>query len=175
MTDKLTAEDWAEIKHGLGFAQTIGSKQIQIDVDHMAQLFERAETAERALGAAQPGVVKPLVWEVPRTGPDEYLSITNLPTLGWRYEVEHCGGRKPFQVKRSRDIQPFAWAETLEQAKAAAYNDLCRILGDFQATPAPSDKIAEAARMVPISLLRQLNKLSGYVHENEIRQIIGEA
>ena len=33
---------------------------------------------------------------------------------------------------------------------------------------------ASDTRAVPISLLRQLNKLSGYVHENEIRQIIGE-
>ena len=68
--------------------------------------------------------VKALDWEAPTTGPDEYALVANTKIMEFRYEVRRCEGVKTrFTVTRSCDIQPFAWRDTIEAAKAAAQSD----------------------------------------------------
>lgn len=64
--------------------------------------------------------IKPLEWIDSRSGPDEYLIFA--PTvMNFRYEI--AASNRRFLVTRSCDIQPFAWADLIDSAKAKAMDD----------------------------------------------------
>lgn len=84
------------------------------------------EAARAALSAALSGMepvkVKPLEWVTDNFGPDEYIVYAKFFDLRYEIEPPYSAGFN-FRIKRSSDIQPFAWRDTLEAAKAAAQAD----------------------------------------------------
>ncbi|MBC7149056.1 MAG: hypothetical protein H5U22_06720 [Rhizobium sp.] len=134
-----------------------------INVDELAQEIHRVDgnhdkgasaLAESLLPfltaafAAMPGPavkVKPLEWDEPRCGPDEYKTTGKADALGFYYILERRYMSDRFTVTRSSDIQPFAWEDSPDAAKAAAQADcLARILSAL--TPAP-DLASENERL----------------------------
>lgn len=65
--------------------------------------------------------VRKLEWSEPTCGPDEYRTIAGAHPCNFRYEIARDGNsRKPFTLSRSCDINAFAWAASIEEAKSAA-------------------------------------------------------
>jgi hypothetical protein len=68
--------------------------------------------------------IRQLVWQQPTVGPDEYMTVADADPCVFRYEIDNQGNeRKPFRVRRSCNIQCFAWATSLDAAKVCAQRD----------------------------------------------------
>lgn len=113
------------------------------------ELVEKVLTA--ALSAAPKAVVKPLEWENPRAGPDEYRWWAKNHEGAILYTIEKTGSQiKPWVAIRKGDIQPSLWAETLDAAQAAAQaNYEARILSALTTPPAQAVGVAVAGRRAP--------------------------
>lgn len=102
-----------------GFGKEKGSVLMSLDGEWI-----NVDTPLYAAPTTPSVAVKALEWEAPTTGPDEYALVANAKIMEFRYEVRRCDGMKStFTVTRSCDIQPFAWRDTIEGAKAAAQAD----------------------------------------------------
>lgn len=90
-------------------------------------VHDRPQTRIRA------DTIRQLEWTTPTCGPDEYLTVADAAPCEFRYEIDNGGNTaKPYRIKRACNIQAFAWASSIEAAKACAQRDFQeRIISAF--------------------------------------------